>query len=176
MRRLDGLFRVWEPFGVRERCSIRLVSGQYNVKALPPHFPLRSGHCPSLVPAFLPLPLPFPPSHRPSLVPAFLPLPCPSHMVSTTRVMMMGLPTRLQAWIRVFCTRAIFSGSTSRPRLPRLRMMPSASLRMPCRAVRGGAVRGRVQGGRHLSRPRFPRLKMMPTASLKMPYGGEIFQ
>jgi len=52
-------------------------------------------------------------------------------MVSTTRVMMTGFPTRLQACISVFWTRAIFSGSTSSPRFPRLRMMPSASLRMP---------------------------------------------
>mmetsp|Transcript_22889 Transcript_22889/g.58376 ORF Transcript_22889/g.58376 Transcript_22889/m.58376 type:complete len:221 (-) Transcript_22889:728-1390(-) len=52
-------------------------------------------------------------------------------MVSTTRVMSTGLPTRLHAWMSVFCTSAIFSGSQSRPRLPRLMTMPSASLRMP---------------------------------------------
>ena len=93
-----------------------------------------------------PSPSPPPPHIAPPLVPAFVPLPSsPPHMVSTTRVMMMGLPTRLQAWIRVFCTRAIFSGSTSRPRLPRLRMMPSASLRMPCGGQ--GAGRHKVVGG-----------------------------
>jgi hypothetical protein len=30
----------------------------------------------------------------------------------------------------LFCTRAIFSGATSRPRLPRLSTMPSAAVRM----------------------------------------------
>jgi len=50
-----------------------------------------------------------------------------THIVSTTRVMMMGLPSRLQLLITLFCTSAIFSGSTSRPRLPRDRMMPSAA-------------------------------------------------
>mmetsp|Transcript_22192 Transcript_22192/g.37951 ORF Transcript_22192/g.37951 Transcript_22192/m.37951 type:complete len:221 (-) Transcript_22192:525-1187(-) len=55
----------------------------------------------------------------------------PETMVSTTRVMSTGLPTRLQACTSVFCTRAIFSGSTSRPRLPRDMMMPSDSDRMP---------------------------------------------
>jgi hypothetical protein len=47
-------------------------------------------------------------------------------MVSTTRVMSTGLPTMLQYWMMAFCTRAIFSGTQSRPRLPRLMMMPSA--------------------------------------------------
>ena len=40
------------------------------------------------------------------------------HMVSTTRVMSTGLPMRLQLLMTLFCTSAIFSGSTSRPRLP----------------------------------------------------------
>ena len=52
------------------------------------------------------------------------------HMVSTTRVMSTGLPMRLQLEMTLFCTSAIFSGSTSRPRLPRDRMMPSAALAM----------------------------------------------
>mmetsp|Transcript_41285 Transcript_41285/g.74231 ORF Transcript_41285/g.74231 Transcript_41285/m.74231 type:complete len:201 (-) Transcript_41285:144-746(-) len=51
-------------------------------------------------------------------------------IVSTTRVMKAGLPTMLQAEMMVFCTRHIFSGSTSRPMLPREMMTPSACLRM----------------------------------------------
>ena len=46
-------------------------------------------------------------------------------MVSTTRVISTGLPRRLQLLMTAFCASAIFSGSTSRPRLPRLMMMAS---------------------------------------------------
>lgn len=46
-------------------------------------------------------------------------------MVSTTLVMTTGLPRMLQFEMIAFCMRAIFSGSTSSPRFPRLRIMPS---------------------------------------------------
>ena len=46
---------------------------------------------------------------------------------SITRVSSTGLPRALQAAHTAFCTRAIFSGSRSWPRLPLLRMMPSAA-------------------------------------------------
>lgn len=51
-------------------------------------------------------------------------------MVSTTRVTMTGLPSMLHCWMTCFWTRAIFSGRTSRPRLPRLSMTASASCAM----------------------------------------------
>lgn len=51
-------------------------------------------------------------------------------MVSTTRVMMTGLPSKLHLLTTLFCTRAIFSGATSRPKLPRLMMTPSAAVAM----------------------------------------------
>lgn len=46
-------------------------------------------------------------------------------MVSTTLVMSTGFPRRLQLLMTAFCARAIFSGSTSRPRFPLLMMMAS---------------------------------------------------
>mmetsp|Transcript_6339 Transcript_6339/g.18215 ORF Transcript_6339/g.18215 Transcript_6339/m.18215 type:complete len:220 (-) Transcript_6339:694-1353(-) len=52
-------------------------------------------------------------------------------MVSTSRVMMTGLPRMLQLAIMAFWMSAIFSGTTSRPRLPRLMMMPSLAAAMP---------------------------------------------
>lgn len=43
-----------------------------------------------------------------------------STMVSTRRVMMTGFPRRLHLLIAAFCTTAVFSGVTSKPRLPLL--------------------------------------------------------
>lgn len=57
-------------------------------------------------------------------------------MVSTTRVMTTGLPSRLHLLMTLFCTRAIFSGATSSPRFPRLRTIPSAAIAMPGKLYR----------------------------------------
>lgn len=57
-------------------------------------------------------------------------------MVSTTRVMMTGFPSRLHLLITLFWTRAIFSGATSSPRLPRLRTIPSAAVAMLAKLYR----------------------------------------
>ena len=61
-------------------------------------------------------------------------------MVSTTRVMRMGLPARLAAAAAAFWMSAIFSGGASSPRLPRDRMTPSAASRMASNSSRDWRV------------------------------------
>ena len=51
-------------------------------------------------------------------------------MVSTTRVITHGLPRITQVEIMAFWIMAIFSGTTSRPRLPRETMTPSDAEQM----------------------------------------------
>ena len=57
-------------------------------------------------------------------------------MVSTSRVMTTGQPSRLQREMALFCTRAIFSGATSSPRLPLLNTMASAKAAMASKFCR----------------------------------------